>query len=356
MGHIFKTSGYTVSSQGYMAVYQDEIDNSFNDGEEIKAIAMPKVKKGELLTTRSVNANQHFTEPPPRYTEASLIKFLEENGIGRPSTYAPIISILTARKYVKREGKSLVATPLGEFTVAYMKENFPSIIDYEFTAGMENKLDSIENNENTVEGVLNSFWVDFKEELNRAQGASVDKFKSPALYEQSDYICEKCGQKMVFKEGRYGKFLACQSYPQCKFTITLDKDGKPANQAVKEPEKAGFVCERCGSDMVVRTGRYGVFYACSNYPTCKNTKQKVDDIGVPCPKCHDKVVAKHAKGRTFYACTNYPKCDFSSWDMPTNEPCPYCSSILFYRKSKKIIICKNTDCTYKREEEMTVVE
>ncbi len=356
-GYIFKTGGFTVASQGYLAVYSDPLEESMVDGDEISANRLPNLKKGEILEKISVLEKQHFTEPLPRYTEASLIKFLEENGIGRPSTYAPIISILTTRRYVRRDGKSLVATPLGEVTVNYMKENFPEIIDYEFTASLEMRLDSIENGKESMEDVLSGFYGDFAKELVEASAKKTDKFKNALSSDVSDIKCEKCGSFMVYKEGRFGRFLACPNYPTCKVTVTLDQNGAPLKKEESTAQLAGFKCELCGSEMVVRSGRFGTFYACSNYPICKHTKQKVTEIGVPCPKCGKQLVAKHGKGKmVFYSCPSYPECDFSSWDMPLPEKCPNCGDMLYYRKSRKSVICKNDSCGYKREEEKTVIE
>ncbi len=356
-GYLFKAGGYVIKSKGYLTLY-DYSDGSGNDfdNDEINLASLPNVKKGEVLGVSLIKKQQHFTEPPARYTEASLIKFLEENGIGRPSTYAPIISIIISREYVKRDGKTLVATPLGEITTKFMREHFPEIIDYEFTASMENKLDSIERSENTINNVLSEFYTKFKAELDAINktGSKID-ISVPA--EESDVICDLCGAKMVYKNGRFGKFLACPNYPKCKNTKALDKTGKPVAQEPHAVELAGFKCESCGADMVVRNGRYGSFYACSNYPTCTFTKQKISETGASCPKCSGKILARHGKGRMlFYSCENYPKCDFSSWDMPLAECCPDCGKTLFYRKSRKSVICKEKSCGYKREEEMTVIE
>ena len=351
-GYTFKNAGYTIKSLGYMSVYSDA-DEMLDENSDITQSKLPIFSKGEVLSTVSVNTNQHFTEPPARYTEASLIKFLEENGIGRPSTYAPIISILTTRKYVKRDGKSLAATPLGEVTVNFMKEHFSEIIDYEFTASMESKLDSIENNVNTLDEVVGEFWKTFSAELERAKTAGSEKPKISDIYEESNVICDKCGAKMIYKEGRFGKFLACPTYPACKNTLTLDKNGSPLKDTIKY-ESAGFSCEICGADMIVRNGRYGTFYACSNYPECKNTKQKVTPIDVKCPICNETLVSKRGRGKTlFYSCSKYPECTFSSWDLPLPENCPDCGQMLYYRKSRKNVVCKNEACGYKREEEIT---
>jgi DNA topoisomerase-1 len=357
-GYIFKAGGYVVKKQGYLALYvEDKSDEDNQEPDSVNLTKLPKVKEGQMLAVKEVIREQHYTEPPARYTEASLIKFLEENGIGRPSTYAPIISIITSRDYVKREGKLLVGTPLGEVTTKFTKQYFPEIIDYEFTAQMESSLDSIARDENTIEGVISGFYHRFEEELAIASKETKNKDKVSIPAEESDVICDRCGAKMVYKKGRFGKFLACPNFPTCKNTKALDKDGKPVEAEEKKIELAGFKCEVCGGDMVIRSGRYGSFYACANYPTCKFTKQKIVELDVPCPRCGSKVVARHGKGKMlFYSCDKYPECDFSSWDMPLTEKCPDCGSSLFYRKSRKNVICKNPSCDYKREEEMTVIE
>ena len=329
-GYIFKSGGYVVKSKGYLAIYEDsDEDNSEEDN--VHLTKLMNVKEGDELSCIAVNKQQHYTEPPARYTEASLIKFLEENGIGRPSTYAPIISIITDRDYVKRDGKSLVATPLGKTITKYMKENFAYVVDYEFTAIMENRLDSIANKENTIEGVIGDFYKHFERELADASDKTLDGDLLKTEDEVSEVKCALCGADMVYK------------------------DGKPQEPAELKLEPAGFKCETCGGEMVIRHGKFGEFYACSNYPTCKFTKQKVIDIGVACPRCSSKVVGRHGKGKMlFFSCEKHPECDFSSWDMPLNEKCPDCGDMLYYRKSRRSVTCKNPSCDYKREEEMTV--
>ena len=354
-GYVFKAGGYVIKSRGYLTIYNNSTENN-DEGEDVNLASLPNIKEGELLTAATIDKAQHYTEPPARYTEASLIKFLEENGIGRPSTYAPIISIIISREYVKRDGKALVATPLGELTTKFMRENFPDIIDYEFTASMETKLDSIENKENTTLDVLSEFYRKFKADVEKALSSETKNVIS-IPDEVSDVSCERCGAKMIFKNGRFGKFLACPNYPTCKFTKAIDKNGNVAEPQNKTPELGGFKCDLCGGEMVVRNGRYGTFYACINYPTCTFTKQKVTDIGVSCPRCSSKIVARHGKGKMlFYSCEKYPECDFSTWDMPLPEKCPDCGGMLYYRKSRKFVICKEKGCSYKREEEMTVIE
>jgi len=356
-GYIFKTSGYQMKKRGFMAVYGAEYEDAESD--EFHILGLPDVKERELLECKEIKKDQHFTEPPARYTEASLIKFLEENGIGRPSTYAPIISIIVSRNYVKRDGKMLVGTELGEVTTKFMREHFPEITDYEYTALMESNLDSIEQRENTIVGVISDFYKKFEEELAAASKLE-SKVKIEEKAEESDVICDKCGRTMVYKKGRYGKFLACPAYPACKNTKAIDADGKVVEKHEEEKpeaELAGFECEKCGAPMVVRHGRYGTFYACSNYPKCTFTKQKTVETGASCPICNSKILARHGKGRTlFYSCERYPECDFSTWDMPLPERCPDCNEMLYYRKNRRTVMCKNKSCGYKREEEMTVIE
>ena len=356
-GYIFRAGGYVIKSKGYLTIY-DYVsdDNTDSETEELNLASLPNVKKNQILNANIVKKQQHFTEAPARYTEASLIKFLEENGIGRPSTYAPIISIIISREYVKRDGKALVATPLGEITTQFMRKHFPEIIDYEFTASMEDKLDSIENGVNTTNGVLSEFYIKFAAELE-AVSKTENKVEINIPVEESDVVCDNCGSKMIYKNGRFGKFLACPNYPECKCTKAVDKNGKVSEPEVTAPVFAGFKCELCGGEMVVRNGRYGSFYACQNYPTCTFTKQKVTETGVACPKCNSRVLARHGKGRMlFYSCEQYPECDFSTWDMPLPEKCPDCSGMLYYRKGRKQVICKEKSCGYKRDEEMTVIE
>ena len=356
-GYIFKAGGYIVKFKGYLAVYDSQ--DKVTDGEEVEDISLarlPDIKKGESVKVDRIERLQHFTEPPPRYTEASLVEFFKERGIGRPSTYAPTITIITSRNYVKRDGKSLVATPLGELITNFMRRYFPDIIDYDFTASMETTLDSIENKENTTLGVLSKFYKKFEKDLSNALNAGKDAPLSvPA--EESDIPCDICGKKMIYKTGRFGKFLACPAYPACKCTKAVDNDGKIIAPKVEARELAGFPCPECGSEMVVRHGRYGTFFACSNYPACKYTKQKVTETGVCCPICSSKVLARHGKGKSlFYSCESYPECDFSSWDRPLAEKCPECGDMLYYRKSRKTVVCKKRGCGYQREEELSEIE
>lgn len=353
-GYIFRASGYSVAFQGYMAVHEasEEVRSQGDEVALVKDIRIPALKKGESLLTTGINAEKHFTEAPPRYTEASLIKFLEEKGIGRPSTYTPIITTIIARNYVRRDGKVLLPTELGTLTTKIMEENFSDIVDYKFTANMETKLDKIEDGKLEYIDVLSSFWKDFKADLERAdQKIGSEDIKIPV--EETDIICEKCGAKMVVRTGKFGKFAACPNFPKCRNTKPLapkEEEEKSEEKVAKKEIIADFKCEKCGSDMVLRNSRYGSFFACSKYPECKFIKTKTQELEVPCPKCGGKVITKHGRNKSvFYSCVNYPACDFSSWDMPTSEICPDCGKMLFRKKGKNLLVCAEKSCGYKRE-------
>ena len=353
-GYIFRASGYSVAFQGYMAVYEatEEVATSNDDVAEVKDIRIPALKDAEKLYMVSIDPEQHFTEAPPRYTEASLIKFLEEKGIGRPSTYTPIITTIIARNYVRREGKVLLPTELGTLTTKIMEENFHDIIDYKFTANMETDLDKIEDGTLEYLDVLSDFWKDFEIDLKKAEEKiGSEDIKLPV--EETDIICDKCGSKMVVRNGKFGKFAACPNFPKCRNTKPLtppEEEKKIEKTESKKEEIAPFKCEKCGSDMVLRSSRYGTFYACSKYPECKFIKTKTKELDVPCPTCGGKVITKYGKKKTvFYSCENYPKCDFSSWDMPTNENCPDCGKILFRKKGKNVLFCAEKGCGFKKE-------
>ncbi len=337
--HIFRISGYVVKFDGFMTLYKTD-DTEDEDGDN----KIPDLKKGQVLTLSELVPAQKFTEPPARYTEATLIKFLEEKGIGRPSTFAQIISTITSRGYVKRTGHSLVPTALGQITTNLMIDNFPDIVDYKFTAQMEDTLDGIADGENTFSSVLSGFYKDFKTNLEKAEEKVKEhSFELPA--EQTEIICDKCGSVMIVKNGRYGKFAACPNYPECKNTKPLDGKKEAASAS---PEATDQICEACGGKLVIRNGRYGQFYACESFPKCKFTKQITKETGVPCPKCGSAIVSKRGKNNSvFFSCEKYPKCDFSTWDTPVKDKCPDCGGTMFFKKSKSIAYCINKEgCGY----------
>jgi len=245
---------------------------------------------------------------------------------------------------------------LGEVTNRLMLENFSSIVDYGFTAEMENDLDKIEEGTATMNAVLNAFWKDFSVQLEKAE-KTIGENAIEIPPEETDIICDKCGSRMVVRNGRFGKFAACPNYPTCRNTKPLtapaterEDDGEEQAEEKKKLVIADFKCEECGGDMVLRTGKYGSFYACSQYPKCRFTKARVRETGVDCPKCGAKIITKFGRNHTvFYSCEKYPECDFSSWDMPVAENCPDCGKMLFRKKGKNLLICHEAGCGYSRE-------
>ena len=349
-GHTFRASGSTVEFPGFLTVSGQQENGEKPEGRRDADYStdLPRLAEGEVLQAGEVLPQQHFTEAPPRFTEASLIKFLEEQGIGRPSTYTPIITTIVQRGYVKREGKSLRPTPLGELTTKIMEENFPKIMDYEFTARMETRLDEIEEGRDTMASVLGDFYGEFSGMLEKA-GTAAAQYEVKLPPEETDIVCDKCGARMIVKNGRFGKFAACPNDPTCKNTKRLGADGKELPNKEKALPVEGMRCPECGGEVVERTGRYGAFYACANYPKCRYTKQKVQDTGVLCPECGGRIVVRYGAGKrrtTFYSCENYPKCKFSSWNLPTKETCPSCGKPLYYQKSKKLLLCADKACGY----------
>ncbi len=345
-GYTFKSSGSTLRFAGYLSVFEvTEDTHEEND----QGTLLPDLTVGQELTKESILPEQHFTEPPARYNEASLIKFLEEKGIGRPSTYATILTTITQRGYVTKEGKSLKPTELGVVTTELMKEKFANIVDYSFTAEMEKKLDDIENGETDMFQILSEFYGDFAKELEIAM-ENAERRIVKVEPELTDIICEKCGAQMVVKSGRFGKFAACPNYPDCKNTKPLAKDGKSLKETKPITPLEGEFCEKCGAQMVERQGRYGTFHACINYPKCDYTRQIMQEIGIDCPLCGKPLVTKRGKNRSvFYSCSGYPTCAFSSWDMPTKKKCPTCGEMLFHKKGKPLLICHKEGCGYKQE-------
>ncbi len=344
---IFRATGNTLRFRGYRALYDDA------DEEEAEN-RLPTLNEGDVLQALSVTPEQKFTQPPARYTEGSLIKVFKDKGIARPSTYSTTITTIVSRGYVRREGKTLVPTELGFVTTDLMKKAFPDIINYDFTAEMEQDLDRIEHGSEDYLAVLRRFYADFESELKHAtETLDGEKIALPKV--ELDMFCEKCGARMIERVGRYGKFAACPNYPKCRNTKRLPEteEGAEAEPAEKLPETvADLPCPVCGGEMVARRGTYGTFFACRNYPTCKGSMPFYRDSGVTCPKCGSRLLARQTrKHKVYYCCEKYPACDFSSWDLPTGEKCPKCGAPLFRKKGKNIVCCKAEGCGWQAEKQ-----
>jgi DNA topoisomerase-1 len=370
-----------------MAVYIEG-----KDEEEEKKGILPKLMQKERLNLLELIPKQHFTQPPPRYTEATLVKTLEEKGIGRPSTYATIISTIQERAYVKLKEKKFYPTELGKLVNELLIKSFPDILDVGFTAQLESKLDKIEDGELNWINVLNDFYIPFKDSLIKAEEAMTDikkqqekitsilcekcnkpmvvktskygnKFLACSTYpkcwniksielkedgsiqikedEKTDILCDICGKAMVIKQGQYGKFLACSGYPRCKNIKSVET---PQQSNITTDEK----CDKCGANLVLREGRYGKFLSCSNYPKCKFSKSVSSEVLCP-TGCGGQLIRKRSKKGFFYGCTNYPKCEFATWGELVQEECPECGYMVVKRKSKsgmQILACCRKGCNY----------
>ena len=348
-GVIFRANGHTVKFKGFAAVYGDIADD--NNDEESGAM-LPELSEGELLTASEITPEQKFTQPPARFTEGSLIKVLEDMGIGRPSTYTATITTIISRGYIRRDGKFLLPTSLGEITTETMKKAFSHIVDYKFTAEMEEDLDKIEDGTSEYIDVLREFYRHFSVQLDEAEKTlGNERVEIPKV--ETGIVCEKCGAIMVEKTGRYGKFAACPNYPKCRNTKRLDADTAKETDSEKEkkaPEVlADEKCPNCGNDMVLRKGPHGNFFACRNYPECKTAIPYRRDSGIACPDCGKRIMIKQTKSRkTYYACEDYPTCGFSSWDLPTDRKCPTCGAPVLKKKNRNYYYCKN-NCGFTEE-------
>ncbi len=353
-GCVFRASGQVMLFDGFLRVYQEGRDTP-EESEEEGAAGLPALAEGQNLVLERLEPAQHWTQPPPRYTQASLIRALEEQGIGRPSTYATIMSTIIDREYVRQdEQKRLVPTQLGMLVTDLLVKAFPDILNVEFTADLENKLDRVETGEENWVELTKKFYEPFKADLDAASENMPDM---KGAVEETDIPCENCGRKLVVKWGRNGEFLACPSYPECKFTCNFTRDDDGSIRIVA-PEESGEVCEKCGSPMTYKFGRFGKFLGCSNYPECKNVKSlnKTVPIGIACPPeplgCgRGQIVQKVSRrGKVFYSCDQYPKCKFASWDRPVDSPCPQCDAPFLVEKTTKragtVRRCVREDCDY----------
>ncbi len=343
--YTFRAGGQSIRFGGYLTLYDDS--EADDDGASSR---LPELITGESLIKQNIKPEQKFTQPPQRFTEGSLIKMLEEKGIGRPSTYTPTITTVISRGYVKREGKSLVPTELGFITTNLMKDAFANIVDYNFTAQMEDDLDRVENGENDYISVLNEFYAEFSKELadaeTKLQGTRIELPKV-----ETGIICEKCGAMMIERMGRFGKFAACPNYPACRNTKPL-VDGKKIDEHSSKPVQeviSDEKCPKCGGDLVMRTGASGSFFACKNYPKCKYTVSIRRESGALCPVCGKKVLIRQTKTkRSFYVCEDYPTCEFREWYIPAGETCPKCGGYML-KKNGNTVFCKNCDHSERSE-------
>ncbi len=303
--YVFRAAGQTMRFDGFTAAFPIDTTETL----------LPAVEQGADTLCEKIEPLQHFTKPPARYSEAALVKALEEHGIGRPSTYAPTISTIIARNYVQREDSRLKPTELACMVNDLLVQHFPSIVDYQFTAHMEDSFDTIAEGKQDWVPVLREFYTPFKELLTKKDA---ELTKDKVMAEVTDVICDTCGKPMVVRMSRYGKFLACSGFPECKHTKQLENEGD--GEQSDETEEAPL-CDLCGSKMAKKRGRFGMFWGCSNYPTCKSIKPLAKDILGPCPKCEKgSIVRRRTKrGKTFYGCNKYPDCDYTSWTKPGEE-------------------------------------
>jgi len=391
--YLFRATGSVAKFDGFLKVYKEGKDQSDEEDEEEKH-KLPAVTEGETLRFKSIEPEQHFTEPPPRFTEATLVKELEADGVGRPSTYASILTTIQDREYVKKEGGKFTPTELGMVVTDLLLESFENIFDVRYTARMEEQLDEIEEGKIDWRVAMAEFYQRFEKDLEHAELHMTDIKR---MEKPTDLVCDKCGKPMVIKWGKHGSFIACTGYPECTNTRELTVDLPDVDKADLTEQDEQEYCENCGRPMVLKKGRFGQFFACSGYPECKTTKQiggeqrkdvaleekcpqcgnhlvqkygrygefvacsnypkckyvKQKTIGVACPNCTEgEVVERRSKrGRTFYGCNRYPECDFVAWGRPLPEKCPECGSsylIEKFLKSGPVAQCPNAECKFKR--------
>ncbi len=342
--YTLKAGTSKVTFDGFLKVYNDA-----DEDEQQAEAKIPDLNEGDKVKCQKVESKQHFTQPPPRYNEASLVKALEEYGIGRPSTYATIITVIQTRKYVEKRDKALHPTLLGRTVSKQLVAQFADIMDYKFTAGMETKLDRIAEKKAVWNNVLENFYETFIKEVNKALETG------ERVRIESKIKCPNCGKPMVLRTSKFGtQFLGCSGYPDCKTMMSLNAlSDEDSEEQSNESEVCEEKCEKCGSDMIFKMGPYGKYMECLN-EECKHRKPFRKSTGVKCPKCDRGVIVerKSKRGTVFYGCDKYPDCDFTLWNEPTGETCPECKSLLVKKVLKKgtVISCSNMKCSYKKEE------
>jgi DNA topoisomerase-1 len=346
--NVFRATGSTVTNPGFMAVYLEGVDDSKEAADDQDSL-LPPMEEGRPVILNDVVAGQHFTEPPPRYSEASLVKALEEHGIGRPSTYATIISTLQNREYVTLDAKRFHPTDVGRIVNKFLTDHFTKYVDYSFTANLEDDLDAVARGEKDWVPLMNDFWQPFTQLITEKE-TSVQR--KDVTQESIDEQCPECSSPLSIRLGRNGRFVGCTNYPTCSYTRNLGDDNAAASA---EPEVVeGRVCPKCESALVIKTGRYGKFVGCSAYPTCKHIEplEKPQDTGVACPQCKDGAILrrKARSGKIFFSCSGYPKCDYALWDAPIKESCPDCHWPILTLKTTKRRgvekVCPQKECKY----------
>lgn len=341
----FRANGSTIANPGFIKVYQETEDDKKADDDEGRIL--PPLEEGQTVSVKEIIGDQHFTEPPPRYTEASLVKALEEYGIGRPSTYASIISTLRNREYVTMDSKRFKATDVAIVVNKFLVNYFTQYVDYNFTANLEDELDAVSRGDKAWVPLLEAFWAPFKE---RVDDTAVNVQRSDVTQEKIDEECPTCGKQLSIRLGKRGRFIGCTGYPECDYTRNMGEDNGEQQTEVVE----GRTCPECESDLVIKHGRYGKFIGCSNYPKCKHMEplEKPKNTEVQCPSCKKGNILerKSRRGKLFYSCERYPDCQYAIWNHPINEACPNCNwpilSVKTTKRSGTEKICPQKDCGF----------
>ncbi len=350
-----RATGSSVAFPGFMAAYSEGKDEvSLQDRNEEEGSAMlPPLKTGERLESKKIDPRQHFTEPPPRYTEATLVKALESYGIGRPSTYAPTMTTLQDRGYVKLEQKKFFPEDVGTVVNKFLVAHFKKYVDYHFTAHLEDDLDAVSRGEKNWVPLLETFWSPFHQQVQEKDKTTK---RSDITTETTDEKCPECSEPLLIKLGRYGRFMACSNYPTCRFTRNIPKEGEE-EKPVEEPVMSEQKCDKCQKPMLIKSGRYGKYLACSGYPDCRNIQplEKPKDTGIACPACKKGTFLekKSRRGKIFYSCSGYPKCKNAVWNKPLPQPCPKCNAPFITEKTTKRWgvehVCVQEGCDYKEK-------
>ena len=343
--NVFRATGSTIKNPGFMKVYQESRDD-VKEADNMENF-LPTLNEGELIDLNKIIPIQHFTEPPPRFSEASLVKTLEEHGIGRPSTYASIISTLQQREYAILENKRFKPTDVGRIVIKFLTEHFTNYVDYDFTARLEDQLDEVSRGEKNWIPLMRQFWDPFKSLVDEKEESVQRK---DVTQEMMDEKCPECGSQLSIRLGRNGRFIGCTNYPECKYTRNLNDTAETEEPEVIEDR----VCPECSSSLIIKTGRYGKFIGCSGYPTCRHIEplEKPVDTGVRCPQCNESTILKRKSrnGKIFFSCSAYPKCQYAIWNPPVNEKCPECGWPILTIKSTKRKgaekVCPQKDCQY----------